>query len=239
MSKKKPITLEVIQTLLPKRYKRVADQKIVDEINHLVEDPDYGEEFKSATLNYMDILSGKEPYSLREYLDAVKFYSLTATAISQAEAYMKVFPERLQARLDRGQGKEEMRSESARFNQTALVNRIRNQALVPLHLVNQSVTQKAINQLTHLMMNARSDVAKVSAATALLKELRPPEATRLEIDVSVNESDALLDLKASLADIAATQLTSMERGQVDLKTLGALKPRNEYSDDVIEGEIDG
>lgn len=210
--KKKPLTLELMQETLPKQYKKLVTEELVGELNHLTVDPDYGEEFKSSILTYMDILSGKESYSLRQYLDAIKFYSLTAAGLVQVDAYIKVFPERLQARLDRGQDKENMRGEAARFNQTDLVNRIRNQALVPLHLVNQGVTQQAINQLANLMMTSRSDMAKVSAASALLKELRPPESQKIELDIGINTKDSIADLRKATEELALAQLQSIEAG---------------------------
>ena len=234
MKRTKELSLDALKVNLPKKFKGNVTQDVVDEINHLVTDPDYGEEFKESVLTHTSILSGKDSWSMQQYVDAVKFYSLSAMGHSQVDAYIKVFPNRLESRVERGQGKEDMRGEAARFNGTELVNQIRNQALVPLHLVNQGTTQLAINQLTHLMMNARSDVAKVSAATTLLKELKAPETTRIELEIGTKDSDAILDLKSSLADLASGQLQGLERGQVSVKELGSLKPKEE----VIEVELD-
>ena len=234
MSKTKELSLEGLKLNLPKRFRGVVNQDIVDEINHLVEDPDYGEEFKDSVLTYTDILSGKENWSMAKYLEAVKFYSLTAIGHSQVDAYIKVFPDRLEARISRGQGKEEMRGEAARFNGTELVSRIRNQALVPLHLVNQANVQLGINTLVKIATNGKSEIARVNAATALLKELKPPEAQKIEIDMSVREGDAILDLKEQLAEMAEAQLKAVDRGQVTVGQLGALKPKEE----VIEVEVD-
>jgi len=213
-SKKKPLTLDLLQTTVTKKYKNLIRQDIVDEVNHLVEDPDYGEEFRDSILTHIDILSGKENYSMREYTDAIKYYSLTAAGLSQADAYIRVFPERMQARLDRDQPKHKINGEASRFNQSQLVTKIRSQALVPLHLVNQGVTQQAINQLASLMMNARSDVAKVSAATALLKELRPPEVQQVELqlDTSENYKNSIADLRKATELLAIQQQQSIQAG---------------------------
>lgn len=214
------LSLEAMQINLPKTYKKSITQEIVDEINHLTDDPDYGQEFKEAFTTYTTILSGKESFSLSHYISAVKFYSLTAAGLPLVRAYVKVFPDRLQTRLDRGQSIEDMGGEASRFNTTDAVNKIRSQALVPLHLVNQGTTQLAINTLTTLMLKGRSEVARVSAATALLKELRPPETQHVELQLGL--SDAALDAQAktneTLITIAENQQRLLKAG-VDINDL--------------------
>jgi len=208
------LSLEYMQSTLPKNYRKVVTQETVDELNLLSEDPDYGEEFKSSLITHASILSGKDSWSLGQYTDAIKFYSLTAGGLSQVEAYVKVFPDRLQSRLDRGQTKLDMTGEASRYNSTELVNRIRQQALVPLHLVNQGTLQQAINSLTTLMLTARSEVARVSAATALLKELRPPEAQSVELQLGLSDEMLAVQEKqtAHLLTIAQNQQKFLEAG---------------------------
>ena len=211
----KELKLDYMVSIVGKRHKKVLTQEVVDDINTLTVDPEYGQEFQNAIVTHTSILEGKDGWSLNQYIDAVKFYSLTAASNSQVDAYVKVFPERLQARLDRGQNKDDMRGEASRFNATELVNRIRSNALVPLHLVNQGTTQLAINTLTTLMLSGRSEVARVSAATALLKELRPPEAQQVELQLGM--SDAAIEAHAK----QATQLTEIAENQRRLLQAGA------------------
>ena len=230
--KKDILTLEYFHTTLPKKHKKIMTQSVVDEINLLVEEPDYGEEFKSSIITHTTILEGKESWSLRQYIDAVKFYSLTAAGLSQAKSYVKVFPERLQARIDRDQGMEEIKSEASRFNGTELVNRIRQQALVPLHLVNQGTTQLAINTLTTLMLKGRSEVARVSAATALLKELRPPEIQKVELALGLTDEamEARAKQETQLLDIAENQRRLLAAGH-DINDVQQIQIKaTEYTD---------
>jgi hypothetical protein len=149
---------------------------------------------------------------MKQYLDAVKYYSLTAGGLSQVDAYMKVFPERMQARLDRDQDKDDMRGEASRFNATELVNRIRDQALVPLHLVNQGNLQLAINTLVQVATKSRSDIARVNAASALLKELKAPETQKIELDIGVNTTDSIAELRKATEKLAIQQAQSIDAG---------------------------
>jgi len=230
------VTLEALKEQVPKKYKKLVDEGTVHNINKLAEDPEYGEEFRDSVITHTKILDGSEKWSMKNYIDAIKFYSLTAAGNSQVDSYIKVFPERLQARLDRGQDKSFMNGEASRFNATDLVNRIRQQSLVPLHLVNQGTTQLAINQLTHLMLNARSDVARVSAATALLKELRPPETQTVDLQIGLNDEARAAQEKqnAQLLDIAQNQRRLLEAGMAldDVQSIHIKK------EEVIEVDLD-
>ncbi len=210
----KELNLDYLQSVINKRHKKAVTQEVVDDLNLLILDPDYGEEFKNAIITHTSILNGKDGWSMAQYLDAIKFYSLTAAANSQVDAYIKVFPERFQVRLDRGQDKDDMRGEASRFNATELVNRIRSTSLIPLHLVNQGTTQLAINTLTTLMLSGRSEVARVSAATALLKELRPPEVQQVELQLGMSDAAAEAHAKQSeqLLTIAENQQRLLKAG---------------------------
>jgi len=209
-----PLKLDTVIPTLPKTYKKKVTQEILDDINDLTLDPEYGEHLKETFIGYTNILEGKENFSVEQYVSAVKFFSLHAGGLSATKAYVKVFPERLQARLDRGETINDMGGEASRYNTSNLVNKIRARALIPLHLVNQDNVQKAINTLVGIMIGGRSEVARVSAATTLIKELRPPEAQQIELQVGA--SDAVLEAQAKqteqLMSIAQNQRKLMEQG---------------------------
>jgi len=212
-NRKKPLTKELLDSIVPKQYKKQVDDDLVDHLNLISEDPDYGEEFKQNILTSTSILGGKNSkWSLAMYVDAVKYFSLTAAQMSQVDAYTAIFPERLQVRLDRGETKEDMRGEASRYNNSELVNRIREQALVPLHLTNQGNVQVGINVLVDIATHGRSEVARVSAATALLKELRPAETTKIELDIGVSNVDSIADLRKATEELAIAQRQSIEAG---------------------------
>ena len=227
------LSLEVMQVNLPKTHKKLITQEIIDDINKLTADPDYGQEFAEAFVTHTTILSGKEAFSLKQYVSAVKFYSLTATGMPAVRAYVKVFPERLQARINNGDSIEDMGGEASRYNGTDAVNKIRAQALIPLHLVNQSTIQLSINTLTRIMLDGRSEVARVSAATALLKELRPPETQHVELQLGL--SDAALDAQAKTNE---TLITIAENQQRLLKAGVDINDLQQIHVTTIEAEID-
>ena len=238
MAKKKSIelTLEYMQATLPKNHAKTITQETIDEINALVEDPDYGEHFKESMITSASVLGGKEPWSFKEYMNATKYLSIVALGETHLNAYVKVFPERLQVRLDDGFSKDVCRGEAGRYNSSVLVNALRGQSQVPFHLRNQGAAQDALDQLLHLMMNARSDVAKVSAATAVLKETRPPEVQQVELQLGL--SDQALEMQdkqnETLRELAMNQRKLLEQGY-DIGDIQKLHVTNKTA---IEAEID-
>lgn len=232
------LSLEYFKEMLGKRRGKMITQEFVDDFNHLVAEPDYGEEFKNSFVTALSILDGSTAgWSMRQYLDAVKFYSLTAGGFTATSAYCTVFPERLQVRIDRGQGKKDISGEASRFNSTELVNAIRSQSLIPIHLVNQGTVQLAINELTSIMIEGRSEVARVSAATALLKELRPPEAQKVELQVGLTDEarTAQAAQNSQLASIAENQRKLLEAGH-DITDIQRLHITKTYVDAEVEDE---
>ena len=212
----KKLHVETLKRNVPKYHKQAITDELVDDLNRLAEDPDYGAEFQESLITHTSILEGKERFTLATYINAVKFYSLTACGVSLSAAYIKVFPERVKMydKLDEVKRKHSIGNRASKFNGSDAVNKIRAQAAVPLHLVNQGTVQLAINTLSDIMVSGRSEVARVSAATALLKELRPPEVQQMELQIGV--SDAVLEQQKkqneSLVAIAENQRALLAAG---------------------------
>ena len=209
----KPLELEQTKNLVPKKYKKMIDQETIDELNKLILDPEYGEQFKEDFLTYNNVLEHNANWSISKYIDAIKYYSLIQCGHSQVDAYCKVFPDRLADRLSKGYTRADIAGEASRFNKSQLINKIRTQALVPLHLVNQHNVQLAINTLADQCVNARYDRDKIAAATALLKELKAPETAKLEIDMKVDTGDAIADLRKATEELALEQLQTIKAGK--------------------------
>jgi len=236
MSKDLSVTLEYMQEVLPKNQSKAVTQETVDNINMLTEETEYGEHFREHMITSASVLAGKESWSIDHDLTAIKFYSLRSMGIGQVDSYAKVFPDRLMDRLaGAGEDKTVLRGEAARYDNSVLVNKIREQSLVPFHLKNQGAAQEALDQLLHLMMNARSDVAKVSAATAVLKETRPPEAQKVELQLGM--SDQALEMhekqNETLREVAINQRKLLEQGY----SLDEVQ-QIQITSTVIEGEVE-
>jgi len=206
------LTVELLKGVVPKKYARFVADDLVNELNLLIGDQEYGEQFKEEFLTHANVLEQNSNWSLTKYTNAVKFFSLVQQEMSLVDAYCVVFPDRLKARYARGESKLNMGGEASRFNSSELVNKIRQQALVPLHLVNQSLLQRAINKQAELMMHAKSEMVQQKASETLIRELRPPETSKIELDIGIQHTDTIADLRKAAEELVNAQHSSILAG---------------------------
>jgi len=232
------ITVKELKDLLPKKYKNKGSERLVKDINELIVHGDYGDEFAEMFVTSITVLSGRATYTIDQYIDACKFLCLLAMEISVTDSYIRVFPDRWfnKKKLHPECTEHDMRGEAARFGHNTLVNMIREQKQLKFHLVNQDVAQRMVAQLEWLAFNARSDVAKVSAATAVLKETRPPETQKVELEVGLGEKTIEIQQQQTdvLKKIALNQQELYKQGY----TLDQIQSIQMKENDVIEGEVD-
>ena len=181
------LELEVVQQQLGKKKGMLVGQDTVDELNKLAEDPDYGEEFLDSYISYFNILeSGK--WKTPSYMHALKFFTLIESGHSGVDAYVKAFPERLEARVARGEGKNHMGGEASRYNASALVNEIRKVATIPVQLIHRHLLHEAIMKSADIMHDPGvSPAVQQKAAETLIRELKPAEDTNISLTVGNDE----------------------------------------------------
>ena len=181
------IQLEILQAQLGKKGKLIT-QDTVDELNKLVEDQDYGEQFLDQYISFFNILDKNSQWSTPKYMNALKYFSLIESGHSQIDAYVKVFPERLEARYARGEKKSDMGGEASRYNASQLVNEIRKVATVPVQLIHRHLLHEAIMKSARLMNDPHvSPAVQQKAAEVLIKELKPAEDSNVNIKIGMDE----------------------------------------------------
>lgn len=194
------ITLEQLRQQVGGKRSYLITQSIVDEINKLIEDPDYGEAFLDQYISYFNILdNGHREWSTPKYMNAMKFFCLVESGYKLVDAYVKVFPERLQARIDRGQSKKDIGGEASRYNASKMVNEIRKVASIPIQLIHRHLLHQSILVTANLMNDTNvSPMVRQKAAETLIKELKPSEDSNLNIKIGM--SDEAKAQQAQLVD---------------------------------------
>ncbi len=209
MTAAKDLTLDVVQTQLTPKQRLLVDEKTISEIHKLAEDPDYGEEFLDSYLTHLEILKNATTQNHRNYLNAIKFFTLVESDNSLTDAYIKVFPERYEQRKQNHppeeQDKSIMRSEASRFNKSVLVNEIRRVAAIPVQLIHRHLLNKAILVQAELMQNARSEMVKQKAAQCLITELKPAEDQQINVKVDDNTGSVIEELRKTTERLAAQE----------------------------------
>ena len=215
--------LEVLQSQLAPKQRHMINEGTVDELKKFAKDPDYGEEFLDCYRDHLNVLGSNSKYTSNGYMAAVKFFVLLEAGNNITNAYIKVFPERLARRTNRGETKKDITGEASRYNGTAIVNEIRKIAGFPIQLIYRHLLHEAILDQADLMRTAKSDFVRQKAGEILIKELKPAENSVITIDVEDGARSAIAALHDAAERLAIKERQSIEAG-VDITS-------------VIEGKI--
>lgn len=221
------ITKDQFKKVVPKNIKGRITEEVIQGINNIIGDDVVKENFRENLLGYTGVLQDGR-YKIQDYINAVKYISFKLLGSSNIEAYAKTFPERYQKLVDEGADSKTMSSYSTAYNKNQLVNKIFEQTLIPTHVLNADVYQKAINVQAHLMLHANSEKVRTDAANSLLNHLKKPETQKVELDIGYKEDKSIQELREATMALAKQQREMIQSGVMNAKEVAHSK--------VIEGE---
>lgn len=224
------LTTEVLERALPDKFKKSLNTELLDKINKTLTDPDIQDHLRDNFIHYIDILNDGR-FKITDYLNAVKYTTHKLMGNSNINAYIKTFPDRYQDQLSRGLSNKDIQSIITVYNRSKLVTSIMEQSLVPSWILNQHLHQEAINTQAELMRTAQSEKVRSDAANSLLIHLKPPEVTKVELDIGIKDSDQLSALKEATVALAAQQKRLIESGVMTAKAAAEQKVIKEVTYD--------
>jgi len=226
------LTLDQVRATMPKRMKANITQGLVDKLNKLVTDPDERVQFRENLLSYTHVLQDPN-VKLEAYIHAVRYVSYKLMGLTNQEAWIKTFPDRYQRILNDGKSDAHLRATVSGYNKNKIVATVYEQALIPVHVLNADVFQKAVTTQAQLMTDPGvSDKVRSDAANSLMTHLKPPEARKLQLDVAVAEDDSLRDLRRAVTDLAMAQKEAIQVGTEDARRIAEAKLINGESERV-------
>jgi len=209
-----PITKEMLKRCMPAKVHGNLSDEFVLTLNNNITDPNFREIYRENLLGFTAILQ-EGRYKLQSYVDAVKFVSYKLLGSTDVKAYAQTFPDRYQRLLDAGSDSKTISSYvSAYKNKNQIVSKVFEQSMMPTHIINADLFQKAINSQADLMINARSEKVRSDAANSLLTHLKPPETKKVEVDIGVNQDSGISELRK-----ATQELVRIEKQRIIDKTL--------------------
>lgn len=231
------LTLATVHSQLSKQQRNLVDEGTVEEINKLAADPDYGEEFLQSYLDHLQVLADSPKNTHEQYLRAVKFFSLVEAGNKLVDAYVKVFPDRFEARRrnNPNAGKEVIRGEASRYNSSKMVNEIRRVATIPVQLIHRHLLHESILETAKLMKTAKSEMVRQKAADTLIRELKPSEDANINIKVDDNTGSVIEELRKATQELAAKQQEAVLAG-IPMKQIAAARIFDNDEEDVIDVE---
>lgn len=229
------VTMEDMKRLFPKKKESITEE-LITIINDANNNPFFsGDEFMNNILTYKDVME-KQKASLKDYLAAIRFcaylesedYNLTE-AYKKSHCHTEFVRERLDSPTNSAEYKQ-LTNAASRYRKRPLIVQILTQSQLGLHLMFQGEQYRAINVLSDIMVNGRSEMARVAAAKELLANTKAPETHKIELDIGIRNESAMESLNAQLAQFAMQSMEQLRSGQVDLKTLGSMKVEEEIID---------
>ena len=205
------LTKQQLQASMPKKFRHNVTDDMITFINS-TEGDEFRDIYKDNLVSFADVIE-KGRYKMLDYINAVKFVSYKLIGDSNTIAYAKTFPERYQRLVDKNTPAKTIASFSTAYNKGDLVHKILERTLVPVHILNMDVHQEAINTQAELMRSAKSETVRQKAAECLITQLKAPEAAKIEVDVSYNNS-SIDDLRETTRALAQQQLKMIQSGAV-------------------------
>lgn len=223
------LTKEQIAAALPATLKGAATDQFTNHLNQVITDPIVAEQVRENFIGYTAVLKDGK-FKVEDYLNAVIYVSFKVMGLSNKDSYMRTFPDRYQRLLAAGTDDKTISTYISAYNKNKLVNLILDQTLVPVHVLNQDLHQKAINHLATLMVTANSEKVQVEAAIGLVNATKRPESKGPLINIDQRDSSGLNELKATLANLAQKQIELIESG---------VSPKDIAGSKLIEGGRSG
>ena len=236
------VTMDDMKRLFPKKKESITEE-LITIINDANNNPFFsGDEFMNNILTYKDVME-KQKASLKDYLAAIRFcaylesedYNLTE-AYKKSHCHTEFVRERLDSPTNSAEYKQ-LTNAASRYRKRPLIVQILTQSQLGLHLMFQGEQYRAINVLSDIMVNGRSEMARVAAAKELLANTKAPETHKIELDIGIRNESAMESLNAQLAQFAIESMNQLKTGKTDLKTLGSMKVI-EDSEEVIDVDVE-
>lgn len=225
------LTLEQFQKALPAQVKKSVNQELIDKVNSTLSDPEMMENYRNNLLSYTHVMKeGK--FKIQNYIDAVRYVSFKLMGKTNIAAYTCTFPDKITKWATEGVDDKTISAYVTAYNKSKLVNLIFEQTLVPTHVLNADLFQKALNTQAELMIDPNvSPKVRSDAANSLLTHLKAPETKKVELDIGVREDSAIRDLRATTLELARQQRLMLEAGAMTAKDVANSKL-------VIDGECE-
>ncbi|MCA9911980.1 MAG: hypothetical protein KC496_01470 [Anaerolineae bacterium] len=217
-----PMTTEQFRAALPDKVKKSVNQELIDQINTTLSDPELYENYRDNLISYTSVMADGK-FQVNKYVDAVRYVSFKLMGCTNIDAYIKTFPDKYSNFVASGVSAKDIASYVTAYNKSKLVNLIFAQTLVPTHVLNQDLYQRALNTQADLMMNAKSEKVRCDAANSLLVQLKAPEVKKVELDIGVKEDSSINALRQTTMELARQQRLMMEAGAMNAQEIAHSK----------------
>lgn len=212
-----PLTMEYMDLVLgKKRVDKPVKEKALEFINSTIRgsNPAIAEHFRNICINVMDSMYGNgSRINLQDYLNAALFVTYRNTGDTKVKAYTKTFPDRVQRMQREGQSMTHLNSYADTYSKNQCVIDIQAKMLLPTHIVCHDLFYEAMRVTVDIMNDDKvSPKVRVDAANSIMNHTKQPEIKKQELDIKINDSNEIEQLKQALFDLSAKQRNDIIEG---------------------------
>ena len=221
----------VLFRVLPPAIRKNITDEVIDTINNHLATSETRELFRENIISFASVLQ-EGRFKFEDYISAVKYVSFKILGDSNIIAYTKTFPDRYQRLIDEGMSDKAISAYVAAYHKTKLVTLLFGQTIMPVHILHQNLFHESITTMAEIMRDEDTS-PKVRSDTAynLATLLKPPEESKLKLDVTLKEDSAITALRETSMALVAEQRKLLNAGLWDAETVA-------QSGLIIEGEVD-
>lgn len=206
------LTPAEIANALPAHLRSAVTPAFADKLNNMASDPLIAEEFERNFVTYSKVLlEGK--FKTSDYLNAISYVTYKLLGHSNQDAYKYTFPDRYRDMVARKYDAKQISSFVSAYHKGQLVSAILQQTIVPAFVLHQSKFHDVIGvQHSIAMDDTALNKDRVAAADSLMRILAPPQAKEVNLNLGVQETSGMAELKAMMAESARQQKEFIENG---------------------------
>lgn len=211
------LSMEYMELILgKKKVDKAVKEKALDFINKTIqgENPAVAEYFRNTCINVMDSMFGSgSRINLQDYLNAALFVTYRSMGDTKTRAYTKVFPDRVQRMQREGQSMAHLNSYADIYSKNQCVVDIQAKMLLPTHIVCHDLFYEAMRVTADIMNDTKvSPKVRVEAANNIMSHTKQPEIKKQELDIRINESNEIEQLKDALFNLSERQRNNIIEG---------------------------
>lgn len=205
------LTIQELRQSLPDAVRKSVTTEVLNNINSVISDPEFYVRYRDNLIGFGHVMKDGK-FKLQSYIDAVRYVSFKLMGLSNQESYIKTFPDRYNYFMSKGTSAKDLSSYVHAYHNNKLVNIIMEQAMVPVHILNRDLFQKALNVQVELMTTAVSEKVRSDAANSILSHLKPPESKKIELDITSKDDGTLDALRRATEALVSQQEHAIRNG---------------------------
>jgi len=227
------ISKEELQKSMPENKRKFVNDEMVDMINEINNSLEFHPgEFVQNFMTFTNVLMGTR-YSVKQYVDAVKFCTYMLSGMTQIDAYKMTFPDIIERRRISGLSDKTNESAASNYNQNQIVRKILAQSQIPTRLIYGHAKAQAVEVLISKMTDPTAGHRiNMESADKLLAHLKDPEENKFTFEHAVTEEakDTIQQLREAVGMMSNAQSEKINAGLMSVKDIAESK--------IIEAEIE-